>query len=211
MRLILVRHGQTHSNTSRALDTAEPGAALTNVGREQADALVELLEGRDVAVIARSHLLRTEETAAPLAESRGLEPVVDPRLREVLAGDMEMATDDGSVRAYLETMVSWAANDLDVRIPGGESGHEVLQRFDDAIADLERDAGDGTVVVVTHGAIMRVWSAVRGVNVPEGWAAVNVVTNTGLIELVHEDDQWWVERWMTHELPREPRSSAAAR
>ena len=37
MRLILIRHGQTHSNVAHALDTTVPGADLTDLGREQAD------------------------------------------------------------------------------------------------------------------------------------------------------------------------------
>ena len=36
-RLHLVRHGQTPSNVAGALDTALPGAPLTELGREQAE------------------------------------------------------------------------------------------------------------------------------------------------------------------------------
>ena len=35
-RLILVRHGQSLANVERRLDTRPPGAALTDLGREQA-------------------------------------------------------------------------------------------------------------------------------------------------------------------------------
>ena len=37
-RLILVRHGQSHGNVDRRLDTRPPGAALTDLGRDQARA-----------------------------------------------------------------------------------------------------------------------------------------------------------------------------
>ncbi len=37
-RLVLVRHGQSHGNVERRLDTRPPGAALTDLGREQARA-----------------------------------------------------------------------------------------------------------------------------------------------------------------------------
>ena len=36
MRLYLARHAQTLSNVGHALDTAYPGAALTDLGQEQA-------------------------------------------------------------------------------------------------------------------------------------------------------------------------------
>jgi broad specificity phosphatase PhoE len=35
MRLLLIRHAQTTSNVLHLLDTAEPGAALTEVGRHK--------------------------------------------------------------------------------------------------------------------------------------------------------------------------------
>ena len=35
-RLILLRHGQTHANVARRLDTRPPGAELTDLGRRQA-------------------------------------------------------------------------------------------------------------------------------------------------------------------------------
>ena len=41
MRLFLVRHGQTHANVARQLDTAVPGLDLTDAGHEQARALAE--------------------------------------------------------------------------------------------------------------------------------------------------------------------------
>ena len=37
-RLVLVRHGQSHGNVERRLDTRPPGAELTDLGREQARA-----------------------------------------------------------------------------------------------------------------------------------------------------------------------------
>ena len=43
MRLLLIRHGQTPSNLKFLLDTAVPGAALTELGERQAAALPEAL------------------------------------------------------------------------------------------------------------------------------------------------------------------------
>src|SRR5665647_1038410 len=73
MRLILVRHGQTSSNISRALDTAEPGPDLTDLGRAQAAALSRVLDGAPIGAIYASTLVRTQQTAAPLAAAHGLD------------------------------------------------------------------------------------------------------------------------------------------
>jgi len=91
VRLLLIRHGQTSSNVERLLDTAVPGADLTDEGREQAEQLVGKLEQQPLEAIYVSDLVRTQQTAAPLAKARGLEPVIRPGLREIQAGDYEMA------------------------------------------------------------------------------------------------------------------------
>ena len=36
LRLVLMRHGQTHSNLQRVIDTRPPGADLTEKGQQQA-------------------------------------------------------------------------------------------------------------------------------------------------------------------------------
>ena len=48
MRLILIRHGETTANVALALDTAFPGADLTELGHAQAAALTDTLDGTAV-------------------------------------------------------------------------------------------------------------------------------------------------------------------
>ena len=115
MRLILVRHGQTPSNEIGALDTAEPGPGLTALGREQAALVPAALAAERVDAIVVSSLVRTHETAAPLAAERGIEPMVRRGIREVEAGDLEMRTDRASVITYLQTFGAWAAGDTNLR------------------------------------------------------------------------------------------------
>ena len=132
MRLFLVRHGQTHANVARQLDTAVPGLDLTDEGREQARALADRLGGEDLGAIYTSDLVRTQQTAAPLAEMLGLEMVVLPGLREIQAGDWEMSTD---WQPYIDAVVRWR-DDPEHAIPGGDSGAGFMQRYDEAIARI---------------------------------------------------------------------------
>ena len=152
MRLFLVRHGQTHANVARQLDTAVPGLDLTDEGRAQARALGDRLGGEDLGAIYTSDLVRTQQTAAPLAELLGLEMVVLPGLREIQAGDYEMSTD---WQPYVDAVVRWR-DDPGHAIPGGESGAAFMERYDDAIARIAAD-GHESAVAVSHGAAMRVW------------------------------------------------------
>ena len=152
MRLFLVRHGQTPANVARQLDTAVPGHDLTDTGHEQARALAERLAGEDLGAIYTSDLVRTQQTAAPLAEQLGLEMVILPGLREIQAGDYEMSTE---WQPYIDAVVRWR-DEPDHTIPGGDSGAGFMERYDAAIARIVFD-GHESAVAVSHGAAMRVW------------------------------------------------------
>lgn len=198
MRLILLRHGETHANLEGALDTAEPGEHLTELGRRQARAAADVLRDRPIDAVFTSVLTRTQETAAPLAEARGLEPVAHAGLREVRAGDLEMLADDDSRHAYVHTVASWILGDLDVRMPGGESGHEFLERYDAGIAAATA-TGAGTILVVSHGAAIRTWAGLRSTGTPEREKATQPLRNTGAIELDGDPETGWqLAAWHTH-------------
>src|SRR5699024_5446000 len=134
MRLVLVRHGQTPSNVAGLLDTAPPGPGLTDLGRAQAAAVAEAMRPVAVEAVFSSHQLRAEQTLAPLAGQLGLDPVVLPGLREVSAGDLEMASDVDSVHRYIGAMWQWLDGDLSARIPGGPDGYETMERYDAGVA-----------------------------------------------------------------------------
>lgn len=200
MRLILVRHGQTSSNVGGLLDTAEPGADLTDLGREQAAALPGALDGEPIDLIVASTLVRTQQTAFPLATATGLETLVRPGVREIRAGDLEMRGDMPSVRTYLETIFEWSAGNLDVRVPGGESGTEFFARYDEVVAEVAA-TGVGTAVVVSHGAAIRSWVAARTDNVSIEHAATNPVTNTGAVVVEGSPAEGWTTlTWEGHAL-----------
>lgn len=194
MRLFLVRHGQTAANTRLELDTGEPGFPLTALGWEQAAALPVAFRGIEIDHIVTSHLTRTKETARPLAESRGIQPVVDESVREIIAGDLEMKSDEESIRVYHETVEAWSHGDLDPRMPGAEDGHEVVGRFDAALDRAREAANDGAVAVFAHGAIIRMWSRVRAENAD--FERFLIVPNTGIVEMEIGEGAPRIVRWL---------------
>jgi broad specificity phosphatase PhoE len=190
MRLLLIRHGQTPSNVAHVLDTAEPGAALTPLGQEQAAALPGTLAAEKIGALYASTLIRTQLTAAPLADRTGLEVRVRAGLREVSAGELEMRGDDEAVDRYLSTLFAWSAGDLGRRIPGGESGTEVMERYD-AVVREAAGTGAGTVAMVSHGAVVRAWTAARATNIDTGRAAAHELRNTGVVVLDGTPEDGW--------------------
>ncbi|HUN32514.1 MAG TPA: histidine phosphatase family protein [Trebonia sp.] len=200
MRLLLVRHGQTHSNIAHALDTAYPGAELTDLGRRQAQLLAASLADETIHVVAASTLLRAQQTAAPAAEARGLPVMTLEGLCEIGAGDLEMNSDRDSIDTYRKVMTSWSTGELAVEMPGGTSGHEFLSRFDGALQSVEDisqalSGGAATALVVSHGSAIRTWVATRCAGVDAADMARTNLVNTGMFIIEGSSrSRWRLER-----------------
>ncbi|WP_191282377.1 histidine phosphatase family protein [Pseudolysinimonas yzui] len=192
MRILFVRHGQTPANVRGILDTAAPGPGLTELGTRQAHAVVEALGHESIAAIYVSKLLRTHETAAPLAAALGLTPVELDGTHEIEAGDVEGRSDHDAVRTYMTTVFAWGSGDPSPVMPGGPDGHAFFARFDGAIAQVAAEHPvDATVVVVSHGAAIRVWTGARVRNLGDGFTADNHLDNTGIVVVDGSPEAGW--------------------
>jgi probable phosphoglycerate mutase len=206
MRLLLIRHGQTPANVRGELDTAAPGPALTELGRTQAAAVPNALASERIDGVYASRLVRTQQTAAPLARIRGeMHRVVLPGIHEIEAGDLEGRTDKNAVREYVSTIWAWGDGHPELRMPGGADGHEFYGRFD---ADIARVAAqhdqDATVAVFSHGAAIRVWTAARATNIAPDYPGRQHLDNTGVVALEGSPSEGWiVTHWGAVELKAE--------
>jgi probable phosphoglycerate mutase len=201
VRLYLIRHGQTPSNVAGELDTAPPGAGLTDLGRLQARSLVDVLATERLAAIYASPLVRTQLTAAPLAQAHGLEVEVQPGLEEIRAGEFEMRSDEDAVAAYLGCLVGWMLGDPDRVMPGSHDGHAFFARYDAAVrAIADRHAQDETVVAFSHGAAIRAYTAMRAAGVDARDVSERRMMNTGGVVLDGGADGWRLVRWSSEPL-----------
>ncbi|WP_193105558.1 histidine phosphatase family protein [Brachybacterium sp. FME24] len=198
MRLLLIRHGQTPSNVEGILDAAYPGPGLTPLGHTQAQAIPEALQHETLSGLHVSRLLRTHETAAPLAAALDISPRLTEGLEEIRAGDYQMRRDQAAVEAYQENHARWSAGEFAEGLPGGENGTQFWQRWTGALKHI---AGlypeEATVAVVSHGAAIRVFAAVVG-----GLGAASLeerpLYNTGMVTLTgHPDQGWTIEDWVS--------------
>ena len=190
MRLLLIRHGQTPANVLGQLDTARPGPGLTELGARQAAGIPGALGGEPIGALFASTLVRTQLTAEPLASKRGLDVQVRRGLHEIEAGDLEMRSDEGAVRTYLETVFAWGSGDLDVAMPGGPTGHDFFGRFNADLAEIA-SSGVGVAAIVSHGAAIRVWVAAHAVNVAPQFSAENQLDNTGIVIVDGSFERGW--------------------
>lgn len=196
-RLHLVRHGETTSNVMRRLDTALPGAALTDFGVRQGVrfGLENAPEGS--AVLLNSVARRATQTAEMIGSVWDIEPVTVEGIHEVQVGDLEDRSDDDAHDVFKKVIDAWHEGDFDVALPGGESLAMVHERYLPVIDDVVRKYLTGPdqrdVYVVSHGAAIRLIAA-HLAGIDPRFAATTHLRNTGEINLEYTEDGLWVPR-----------------
>jgi probable phosphoglycerate mutase len=198
-RLVLVRHGQSHSNVVRRLDTRPPGAELTELGREQVRIFARGWS-HDIGMVAHSVAVRASQTAAEIGDERGLKPLQLDDIHEAQVGDLEDRDDDDAIEEFKTVYHRWHKGELDARLSGGESGREVLDRFVPVITQLrmrylDDDAWHGDIVVVSHGAAIRLTAATLA-GVDAGFALEHHLGNAEAVVLAPiTDGRWSALHW----------------
>ncbi|MGO8770509.1 MAG: PE domain-containing protein [Mycobacterium sp.] len=103
-----VRHGESIDNAANLMDTAVPGTGLTALGQQQALTVATLLNGQGpFAGIFSSQLIRTQETAAPLAGMLGMNVQPLPGLNEINAGILNGLPEVPLGILYLPGPLAW--------------------------------------------------------------------------------------------------------
>lgn len=165
--ILLARHGETEWNRiGRWQGTTD--IPLSDVGRQQAEALAERLRDRGITRVHASHLSRALETAAIVAARLGLPPPsADPRLRERGYGAFEGLTREECAERFPGVWERYLADRRAVP-PEAEAQADVVARVSAAMHELaaapdehgpSRDTGAGgdrgTLLVVSHGGTIR--------------------------------------------------------
>ncbi|MCZ4549402.1 histidine phosphatase family protein [Williamsia sp. 1138] len=201
--LHLVRHGETTSNVLQRLDTALPGAGLTDFGARQAVRYALERPDAETPILISSAARRAQQTAELIGSVWGVPNDVRDGLFEVQVGDLEDQTSEDAHKVFGATVRSWFSGDTAARIPGGESLDDVYARYlpvIDAIAEEYLSGPNAREVhLVSHGAAIRLVAA-HLVGMPAEFALAHHLKNTGSIELTRTPDGWTCERW-GQELP----------
>lgn len=155
--LLIVRHGESaparqDRPAPRVDGHGDP--ELAPEGREQAERLADRLAHEKIDAIYVTTLQRTVQTAAPLAARLGLEPVVEPDLREVYLGEWEgfafrkYVSEGHPIAVKMLTEQRW-----DV-IPGAESNEALAERVKRGLDRIIAAHPGQRVVVVVHGGVI---------------------------------------------------------
>ena len=190
VRLVMARHGETPANAQHTLDPRPPGLPLNERGHAQAAALAQRLAGHPVTAVHASVAIRAQQTAAPVAEAHGLAVQVVDGVHEVFCGELEGRSGRAALERFMAVYEAWWTGDLDARLPGGESAHDVRDRFLPALDGI-LDGASGDVVLVSHGAAIRLAAAALLGDTAE----TRFLPNTGIVVLRPDNGAWALEHW----------------
>lgn len=159
MELLLIRHARPLRVEKEDGTPADPG--LSETGREQARRLARWLAKERLDVLYSSPLNRARMTASYLAETQGLEILLEPGVAEF----------DRHSPVYIP-LEELRATDYDRWLELMDGGFEALfnlQEFKgEVVESLEkiiRENSGRRVAVVCHGGIINIWAAhVLGLN-----------------------------------------------
>ena len=145
--VFLVRHG-AHDRLGRFLDGRNPGVALSDLGRRQADRVADRLAREAVEAVYASPLERARETASPVAARHGLDVTVAPALEELDFGDWSGMTFEAL--KPMEAWQRWNAARSTARTPAGDTMRAAQARALDFIDARRLAAPEGSFVLVSH-------------------------------------------------------------
>lgn len=148
MKLYIVRHGETDWNKDRLLQ-GDVDIPLNETGRKQALEVRELLKNKTIDLCVSSPLSRTYETAEIIVDNK-CKIITDTRLIEREFGQLE-----GKDISCYDSHSYWNYQ-LNMSNQGVESIQTLFKRVSDFYQDLKNQYSNQTVLIVTHGAVVRV-------------------------------------------------------
>ncbi len=157
MRLYFVRHGQSEANVQMVISNRDLFHPLTELGRQQAEALAQSLADVPVAAIYSSPIVRAAQTAQIVAPIKGLPVEMADALREPDCGIMEGRGDEEAWAEHDRVTHDWVVQrKFDSRIEGGESFHDLRARFVPFVDRLMAEHGntDHNILLITHGSLL---------------------------------------------------------
>ena len=152
--LLIVRHAETEWNAVGRIQ-GHTDIGLSEKGAEQARSLGVRLAGLSIDAAYSSDLKRTSETAKIALGGRDIVLNETPMLREYHKGAFEGLTLPEIKAQFPEEYPRYLEKDLDYAPKGGESTREVSARMAKIIGQIKADHLNETVLLVSHGGVLR--------------------------------------------------------
>ena len=194
----IVRHGETEWNLAKLLQ-GHSDSPLTEVGINQAKDLAKKLKSVSFDAVFASDLLRAKRTAEIIAQEKKIIIKTTAVLRERSFGRFE-----GKPREIFQKELQQYWEEYEKLLdeqksqykfptePDIESDEELMLRFIPFIREIAVAYAEKTVLIVTHGGVMRSFLVHLGYGTPSelSWGTVK---NSGYIKLESEGTDFFLK------------------
>ena len=188
--LTFIRHAESQSNAAHVINTDIPGPSLTEEGQGQADQLAHQLSRNNFDGIYASDMVRTQQTAEPLAHALGKRVEILPGLGEIEAGWYNDTPTKRADLTYLLAPSDWLNGDLKDAVPGSISGTEFNDRFSAAVQKIY-DSGNSRPVAFSHAESIAYWTLMNVKNPKDSLATSHQLTNLGRVVITGSPAMGW--------------------
>jgi len=155
-KIYLIRHGQTDYNLKGIVQGSKVNTSLNDLGRAQANAFFEHYKEIAFDKIYTSILNRSKESVAQFV-NLGIPHEAYEGLNEISWGfrdgtEITKQEDD----YYFQVLKQWSAGNLDLKIEGGESPLDVIERQKPVIEIINSRTEEENILVCMHGRAIRI-------------------------------------------------------
>ncbi len=181
-KIFLIRHGETEWNSQKRMQ-GHLNSDLSKVGRNQIKALGEWMKKVSFDHIYSSDSMRAELTAKSITNYTEHLLKYDIRIREKNLGVFEGLTSDEAKGKYPEMFKLFKNAGKNYVIENGESTQQLLDRSLEFIEDIRVRHSGQSVVIVTHGGVVRVLLK-HILGIPLDTPTNFHIKNTGIFEII---------------------------
>jgi broad specificity phosphatase PhoE len=178
--LTFIRHAESEANASGIINTDVPGPGLSEQGRGQAEQVAHQAGHNDYDSIYASTMVRSQQTAAPLAGELGKQVEVLQGIQEIKAGWYEGKPVGEEPSTYLLAPAEWLTGDLQDSIPGSITGKEFNDQFTAAVQKIY-DSGRHNPVVFSHKFAIEYWTLLNVTNAKDSLLTSHPLPNIGRV------------------------------
>ena len=192
-RFLLIRHGESTHNKARVY-TGQIDAPLSPLGEREARAVCRfVLENYSIDAVYASDLQRAMNTVRGIAEAKGFPLHTDPALREMDIGLWGGKTFETVNAEFTESHRLFCENIWENNPDGGENYGILCDRASDALRRIAEAHPRQTVVVGTHGGVIRAllshWKYGR-----EQVNQVPILPNGSVTEMICDNNQFYFDK-----------------
>ncbi|MCF7789966.1 MAG: histidine phosphatase family protein [Prosthecobacter sp.] len=156
MQIYLIRHGEVDEKYHKVFGGSRIDMGLSALGLKHGEAVAEWLKDTKIDAFYSSPMLRVQQTMAPMARQRGLQPEVMPGLMEIDFGDWTGSRWDEVQANFGVSAFDWLEIIETNGIANGEDIDVLKSRVRESLLRIINAHPHGKVAVFCHGGIIRV-------------------------------------------------------